>query len=136
MAAAPFIDTNILVRHLRADLPDQSARATALIAQIEQGALEVHLAEFVIFETVFVLQRSYKVPKAQIRDALLPIIELPGMVLSGKRRFRAVFDLYVDLNIAFADAYLAVLMQQQGAEQIYSFDRELDRVVEITRVEP
>src|SRR5438874_9584454 len=131
MAGLPFLDTNLLLRHLRADVPDQSPRATALIERIERSELEVRLSELVIFETVFTLQRSYKVAKNRIRDALLPIIELPGMVLPGKRRFRRMFELYVTLNIAFGDAYLAVQMEQLKADQLYSFDRELDRLPDI-----
>jgi predicted nucleic acid-binding protein len=134
--ALPLLDTNILLRHLRADVPHQSPRATALIERIERGDVEVHLADLVIFETVFTLQRSYKVPKDRIRDALLPIIELPGIVLPGKRRFRRVFELYITHNIAFGDAYLAVQMQQLKSRQIYSFDRELDRLPDIERLEP
>ncbi len=61
---------------------------------------------------------------------------MPGIVLPGKRRFRHVFDLYVRLNIAFADAYHVVLMDQLGLEEIVTFDREFDRVPRIKRVEP
>jgi predicted nucleic acid-binding protein len=136
MAALPFLDTNILLRHLRGDIPFQSMRATALIARIEQGGLEVATADVVIFETVFTLQRSYKVPREQIPDALLPIIELPGLVLPGKERYRAIFEIYVERNIAFGDAVIAVAMQDAGSDEIYSFDREFDRLPGITRREP
>ena len=136
MAAIAFLDTNILLRHLRQDIPQQSTKATALIERIEQGQLKVRTADTVVFETVYTLQRTYKVAKADIRANLLPILELPGVVLSGKRRFRRVFDLYVNLNIAFADAYYAVLMQQWKLSEIVSFDQELDEVPGIRRVEP
>jgi predicted nucleic acid-binding protein len=88
----------------------------------------------VIFEIVFTLERSYKRPKAAIRRALLPLLELPGLVLPGKRRFRKAFDLYVNLNISFADACHAVLMQQLGLDEIATFDAEFDRVPGISRV--
>jgi predicted nucleic acid-binding protein len=136
MAALPFLDTNILLRHLRHDIPHQSQRATAFIERIERGELKVRTAETVIFEAVYTLQRTYKVPKADIRANLLPIIELPGLVLPGKRRFRRVFDLYVDLNLPFADAYHVGLMQQWKLTEIISFDQELDRVPGISRREP
>jgi hypothetical protein len=55
----------------------------------------------VIFETVFTLQKAYRQPKAAIRDALLPLIDLPGIELPNKRRFRKVFSLYVDTNLPF-----------------------------------
>ena len=81
-----------------------------------------------IFEAVYTLQRTYRLPEAAIRAALLPLLELPGIVLPGKRRHRRVFDLYITLNISFADAYHAVLMQQLKLTDVVSFDREFDRV--------
>ncbi len=68
-------------------------------------------ADTVIFETVFTLERVYKQSKEAIRDAFLPLIQLPGIVLPGKRRFRRVFLYYTEKNISFADAYHAVLME-------------------------
>jgi predicted nucleic acid-binding protein len=132
----PFLDTNILLRHLLQDVPEQSSRASAYIRRIEQGTQKVRLADTVIFEAVFTLQRSYRIPKADIATALLPLIELPGMVLTGKRRFRVAFDYYVNLNIAFGDAYHAALMQSLKLTEIVTFDREFDRIERIVRLEP
>ena len=134
--ALPFLDTNVFLRHLRADHPDHSPRATAYLARIERGEFKARTADTVIFETVFTLQRFYRQPKAAIRDALLPLVELPGLVLPGKRRFREVFDLYVNLNLPFADAYHAVLMKHLSLTDVVSFDRDFDRIPNITRVEP
>jgi len=132
----PFLDTNILVRHLTQDHAEHSPRATAYLERIERGELQVRTLDTVVFETVYVLQHSYRQPKAAIRDALLPLLELPGIVLPGKRRFRKVFDLYVDVNISFADAYHAVLMEQLGMNEAISFDRDFDRAPGITRQQP
>lgn len=132
----PFLDTNILLRHLLQDLPDQSPRCTAYLQRIERGEIQVRTADTVVFETVFTLQRTYKVPKANIAAALLPLINLPGIVLPNKRRFRTAFDLYVTLNLPFADAYHAALMQSLKLTEIMTFDREFNRVPGITRQEP
>lgn len=132
----PFLDTNILLRHFLQDHPEQSPKATAYLARIENGEIRVRIAETVIFETVFTLQRQYGHPKTAIRDNLVPLIELPGIVLPGKQRFRQVFDLYVDLNISFVDAYHAVLMKQLRLTEIISYDKGFDRVSGIRRVEP
>jgi predicted nucleic acid-binding protein len=131
-----FLDTNVLLRHLLQDVPAQSSRASTYILEIEQGSRQVRLADTVIFEAVFTLQRSYRIPKADIAAALLPLIELPGMVLTGKRRFRVAFDYYVNLNIAFGDAYHAALMKSLGLNEVVSFDVELERVPGIVRIEP
>ncbi len=136
MSTFPFLDTNVFLRHLRGDHPDFSPRATALLRRIEQGSLKVRTADTVVFETVFTLERVYKQSKEAIRDAFLPLIELPGMVLPGKRRFRQVFTYYVERNISFADAYHAVLTESLRLRQIVSFDRDFDRVGTVSRVEP
>jgi predicted nucleic acid-binding protein len=134
--ALRFLDTNILLRHLLQDQPTQSPSATRYLAAIEAGQEKARLADTVVFETVFTLQRQYGVPRADIRDKLWPLIDLPGIVLPGKRRLREVFDLYVTYNISFADAYHAVLMKQSKLNEIVSYDRGFDKIPGIKRVEP
>ncbi|MBM3707633.1 MAG: type II toxin-antitoxin system VapC family toxin [Actinobacteria bacterium] len=132
----PFLDANIILHHLLGDHQEHSPRATAYLKRVEQGEIQVRTADTIIFEVVFTLQRQYHQPKLMIREVLLPLIELPGIILPGKRRFRKVFDLYVDLNLSFADAYHGVLMQQNKINQIVTFDKGFDRLPEIERVEP
>ena len=85
---------------------------------------------------MFTLERVYKQSKEAIRNAFLPLIELTGIILPGKRRVRRVFAYYIEKNISFADAYHAVLTESFGLEQIVSFDRDFNRISSITRVEP
>lgn len=134
--AAIFLDTNVLLRHLLDDDPQQSPKASAFLGRVERGEIRIRLADTVVFETVFNLQRRRGVSKAAIRDKLLPLLGLPTVELPGKHRIEKVFALYVDTNISFADALHAVLMEQLGIERIVSFDRDFDRVPGITRVEP
>ncbi|HXF64570.1 MAG TPA: PIN domain-containing protein [Caldilineaceae bacterium] len=126
----------LFLRRLLADEPDHSARATAYLARIERGEFKAHLAVTVVFETVYTLQRFYQQPKAAIRDALLPLLELPGIILPGKDTLRTAFELYVDLDLPFADAYHAALMKHQGLRELVSFDRDFDRIPGINRIEP
>lgn len=134
--AESFLDTNVLLRHLLADHPDHSPRATAFLERIERGDVRVRTSHLVVFETVFTLERTYKRAKAEIASAVLPLIELPGILLPQKRLFRAAFDLYVQRNLPFADAYHAALMQRTGLREIVTFDRDFDRIPGITRQEP
>jgi uncharacterized protein len=134
--ALPFIDSNVVLCHLHGDHPEHSPRATALVARIERGEMEAQLSDMVLFETVFTLERSYKIPKAQIRDAILALLALPGLVLPGKRRYARIFEIYVGLNLPFGDAYIAAEMERFGANELYSFDKQFNRVPGITRLEP
>jgi predicted nucleic acid-binding protein len=134
--AVPFLDTNVILRHLLGDDAIQSPAATAYLARIELGEIQVQTADTVIFEAVFTLQRQYHQPKSMIQQVLLPLIEMPNILLPGKRRFRDVFDVYVNENVPFADAYHAVLMRHLGLAEIVSFDRDFDHIPGITRQEP
>jgi uncharacterized protein len=136
MTTLPFLDTNVFLRHLRGDHADFSPRATALLRRIEKGEQKVRTSDTVIFETVFTLERVYKQPKEAIRDAFLPLIELTGIVLPGKRRFRRVFSYFIEKNISFADAYHGVLSESLGLTKIISFDRDFTRIASVSRVEP
>lgn len=133
--APPFLDTNILLRHLRQDDPRLSPKATAIVSRIEQGELTVRTSDTVIFETVFTLQRSYVQPKDAIAEALLALLELTGIVLPGKRAYRKIFELYRSTPLGFADCYHVVQMQRLGMSEILSFDTDFDHVPGIQRRE-
>ena len=133
----PFVDTNILVRHFRQDHADHSPRATAFLSRIEAGQQRARTADTVVCETVFTLERTYRQPRAHIRDIVLPLLLLPGMVLPNKRRLRRTFDLYLaHPALSFADCYHAALMEGLGLRRIVSFDRKFRQVPTITRTEP
>ncbi|MGQ9554096.1 MAG: PIN domain-containing protein [Anaerolineae bacterium] len=129
--STPFLDTNVVLRHLLADHPDHSPRSTELLRRLEQGEVRVRTSELVVFECVLTLERYYHVAKNAIRDALLPLVELPG-----KRPWRVAFDLYVLHRLPFADAYHAALMQQIGLPDIISLDHDFDRLPGIRRQGP
>lgn len=137
MIADALLDTNILLRHVLNDNPDHSPRATALIGAIERGDRTVRLADTVVFEAAFTLEKTYRVPRGAIRDALQPVLDLPGLILPGKRGYQRVFDLYVrHPGLSFADCYHIVLIQRLGLAEIISFDQKVGRIPGVRRTEP
>ena len=136
MAALPFVDTNVFLRHLLQDHDDHSPRATLYVARIEHGGLRVETTATVVFETVFTLQSFYKHPRPLIRDNVLPVLLLPGIVLPGKRRLRRAFDLYTSTNLSFADCYHVAVAEARKVPEFVSFDRGLDRIPGLNRIEP
>lgn len=136
MAALPFLDANVFLRHLVQDHADHSARATLYFDRIERGGLRVETAATVVFETVFTLEKFYRHPRPLIRDNVLPLLRLPGIVLPGKRRLRRAFDLYTSTNLSFADCFHVAIAEARKSPQFVSFDRGLDRIPGLNRVEP
>lgn len=131
-----FLDSNIILRHFLGDVPTQSKAATACLRSVEKGKVGVRITDTVIFEVVFTLERTYGYSKAKIREGLLPLLSLPGIMLPGKRRIRQSLNLYTNLNLPFADAYYAVQMEKLKIKEIISFDRHFDRIPGIRRVKP
>lgn len=135
-ADAPFLDTNILLRHLTADHPQQSPKCKALIAGLETGTVEAWTTHLVVAEAVFVLDRIYKFTRQQTADALLPILGLPGLHLPQKRLFHRVFELYTSLSPGFVDCYHAALVEKREGRRLLSYDVGFDRVSGLVRLEP
>ncbi len=108
-----FVDINIFLRHLLDDVPTQSAAARGVFTAIEQRSILAWTSPLVIAEIIFVLDnpKTYAVPRAVLRDQLLPLLSLPNLKLERKRLYPRVFDLYVSLPIDLVDAYQAALIE-------------------------
>jgi uncharacterized protein len=131
------LDTNILVRHFIQDDAALSPRATALFREVANGSLTVLLPDAIVFETVFTLERPYKVTRKSIADVLLGILELKQIVSPGRETFREVFDLYVGQpSLSFVDCYLAVVATREGINCVATFDNKLSNLLGIRRMAP
>ena len=75
------IDTNIVVRYLTADHPEQSPKAKSLI-----DGEEVFVCMTVLLETEWVLRSVYDFAPADIVKALTAFAGLPRVTLEDARR--------------------------------------------------
>ena len=127
-----FVDTNVLIRHLTGDPPDQAARATRYLA----AADELLLADLILAEVANVLESFYEAPRAQVATTLRAVLAYPAIrVLDADLLQRAV-EVYEVHRLDFADAYLVASAERTGVGVIASFDRSIDRVTTIRREEP
>ncbi len=88
--AMRLMDTNLLIRFFTRDDPEKAERVRQLLERVEQNQEKVALSPIVVFETVFTLQRFYRRSRQDIRDALLPLLELPGIILPDIAFFTAL----------------------------------------------
>ena len=131
-----FLDTNILVRYFTQDDTAKAEKALALLRRIERGDERVETSLLVIFETVYTLQRFYRVPKPQIQELMLPVLNLRGLRLPLKTLCVDALALFVKYDISFADAFNAAYLQARGMTEIYSWDTDFDKIEGIARLEP
>jgi predicted nucleic-acid-binding protein len=127
-----FVDTNILVRHLTGDPPAMAGRATRYLA----AEAELLLTDLVVAETVYVLESFYEAPRAQVAEAIRSLIGFDSIVTVDPALVLRAVEVYETARIDFAEAYLVACAESTGVGEIVSFDRSIDRVGTITRVEP
>jgi predicted nucleic acid-binding protein len=136
MKEIPIIDANIILRFLTNDIPKQADRCTGLLKRIESGLEEVWLPDLVLADIVWTLEKFYKQPKQRIQELLIPILELKGLRHNNKKISKLAFQLYVEKNIDWTDAFVAAQMITQKKCEIYSYDSDFDKVDGINRLEP
>jgi predicted nucleic acid-binding protein len=127
-----LIDTNVLVRHLTGDPPDMAARATAYLGT----ARELLLTDLVAAETVYVLESFYQAPRGQVAEAMRSLIAFDSIVCVDPALHLRAIEVYETDRIDFAEAYLVACAESTGISTIASFDRSIDRINTIERIEP
>ena len=127
-----FIDTNVLIRHLTGDPPEQAERATRYLA----GADELLLPDLILAEVAYVLESYYEAPRTDVAVSLRAVVAFPAIrVLDEELLLRAV-EIYEVDRLDFADAYLVASAESSGVGVVASFDRSIDRVGTVQRDEP
>ncbi|MCB0957753.1 MAG: PIN domain-containing protein [Ilumatobacteraceae bacterium] len=129
---AAFVDTNVIVRHLTADPPAMAERATAFLAQED----EMHLADLVVAETVYVLESFYGAPRGQIAAAMRSLVTMRSMITVDPVLLLRAIEVYELDRLDFAEAYLVASAERTGVGKVVSFDRTIDRVGTVHRIEP
>ncbi|MDZ4277692.1 MAG: PIN domain-containing protein [Dehalococcoidia bacterium] len=131
-----LLDTNVLIYHLTKVDREKAERSLRLLRALEERQVELAMSELVVAETVWILESRTRLTPEQIRDALLPITQLPSLRIPNKQLWPHVFDLYCERRIDFVDAYNAAWMERQGMRQVYSYDKDFDRIEGIERITP
>lgn len=127
-----FVDTNILVRHLTGDPPEQAVRDTAFL----RAEPELLLTDLIAAETVYVLESYYEAPRAQVAEAIRSLLAFNAVVCLDPVLLLRSVDVFESYRVDFAEAYLVACAESTGVATIASFDRSLDRVRTVGRIEP
>lgn len=119
-----FIDTNVLLRYLLDDVPEQADAVESLLEQAADGKLVLHTNAMVLAELIWTCESYYHLPKDQIREKVLMILNTTGLQVEDYDLATEAVFLYVDKNIDFIDAYNGAWMKRHGLSIAYTFDRK------------
>lgn len=113
------IDTNVILRYLLRDIPDQTAKAVRLL-EVSQ----CYVTDVVLTETIFVLEKVYAADRADIAATIKGLIFRPSLVCN-RDLLSDVIDLYRRRSsLSIIDCYAAIESKTFGND-LATFDRNL-----------
>lgn len=133
-----FIDSNVLLRLLLNDHPDQSLCSKNLLVDVASSAVPAWTSVVVFFELAYNLQSPVQARLGRIETAglLRQLLAIEGLEIDARPILAHTLDIFEAYNIDFADAYHSALVKSRGETTFYSFDHDFDRIPWVERIEP
>lgn len=117
------LDTNVLVRFLVQDDVAQAKAAQDLMATFTE-AEPGFICREVLVELVWVLERAYALPRADIARALDGLMEARELVIEAADRAAIAVDRYRKGGSGFADQVIVLAGQGAGCQATVTLDRK------------
>jgi predicted nucleic-acid-binding protein len=118
------LDTNILVRLLVADDPEQTARAQRFVEARCTSESPGFINSIVLAECVWALLRVYKFSRAQIAAAIEALLAGDDRSVEHHDAVRAALEGYRAGRVDLVDAMIVGINRAHGCEATATFDRE------------
>ena len=131
-----FLDTNIFIRFLTDDDPEKADACEKIFKKAVKKEETLFTTDMVIAEIVWVLESFYKLPKNEVQDKVEKILNTPNLICPHKDLILIALTLYSEKNIDYIDAYNALILKEKGIEELYSYDKDYDRIDWLIRLEP
>ncbi len=129
------IDANVILRYLLRDDEELAAQARAIWHGVASGKLVAVCDPVTLAEVVFVMSSVYKLPNSEISEALIPLVQMDGVVVLGKERYVRALRLFGESVRHFGDACACAAALADSDGRLYSFDRKLSSVPGLERAE-
>jgi predicted nucleic-acid-binding protein len=117
-----FIDTNLFIRYLVNDVPDQVAKVDKLLDLAEKGKVALVTGPPVFFEMAWTLKSFYNLSRVKIYECLSSILGITGLEITDIDILEDALELYKDSSADFSDAYITVLAEKVEAGAIATFN--------------
>lgn len=119
------LDTNVVVRYLVQDDPDQSPVASALIDKLT-AADPGYLSLVTVVEIYWVLRRAYGVTATRCGELLAFLLDARELRIDRDEVVRAALTAAHD-GLDFADAVIVELGRAAGCDHTVTFDKRAAR---------
>jgi len=128
------VDTNVLVRFLVGDDPDQAARAARFLASAAANGERLFVSQVVMCELVWVLGYAYGKSRAEIAPGLEALLRTRQLTFEEPDQIRSALERFAAGDGDFADWLIWERSRAAGCDQVVTFDNALLRSSEFAEV--
>lgn len=125
------LDTNILVRFLTRDDPQQSSLVDALTATLDADN-RGFVGRDVMLELVWVLRKGYGFRRMEIARALQALMEAEEFAIEDETAIHQALDAYAQGGPGFADHLILHVSRARGCRTLATLDRKLAQLDGVT----
>lgn len=130
-----FADTNIFIRLYLQDNPKLSPLAKEIISNCEDGRYILVICPVTILEIAWLLLSFYKISKEKVLLLFEEILQIHNIEIIDRLSIEKTISIYKAKNIDITDAYWIAIMEQEKISEIFSFDRDFDKIKGVKRIE-
>ena len=130
-----LVDTNVLLRFLTGEPPQQANAVRKLFTRAQAGELVLDILPIVVSEAYYTLTSFYRLERILAAEKISQLLQQRGVSPRDPNLLGGTLSRLKKHNVDFADAYLAA-----GAEAekmpVASFDKDFDKFPGVARYEP
>jgi len=118
------LDTNILLRYLMKDDPEQFKRAKEIMRKEISEQNRGFISTVVLVETCWTLRNFYKIGREGIETMLDRFLVSPELEFEHREEIWKALRLSRNGSIDFVDGLIGVISEGHGCEYTLTFDRK------------
>ena len=119
-----YLDANVILRYLLQDCEEFIAQAKEYIENSR-----VYIKNEVLAEVVYVLNKTYKVPKSEVANILKELVSSNNIEVESKEIVVLALEIFYTKNIDFVDSLLCSYSKLLNYN-VVSFDKKLNKCTE------
>ena len=130
------VDTNVLVRYVTRDDPDQAEIARRTIEHADAHGERLFISTVVLSELVWVFRGSlYGYDREALVEMLETLLEIPLFEIQHRAEVRAALGDYAAGTADFADHLISHLSRSAGCRDVLTFDARLSEDLGFARLD-
>ena len=128
-------DTNIFLRFLTNDIPEQAARVEKRFREAEKTTLQFIVFQITLVEVLFQLEHWYRLKKAEAADKMIRLFSPDWFEIDNKDAVFEALNIYKNKNIDFVDVLVYAIAKKQKL-RIFCFDKDFNKLDVNIRLKP